>query len=106
MNAVQGKKDNFYTSPEWRKLRKMKLDEYDIGFGIAVCQRCLVKFGELNADNLEAHHIMPRSKYPELELDPDNIVILCKPCNLQLGNSGTVDWDRNKEVKEKMEYIL
>lgn len=30
----------------------------------------------------------PRSKYPELALDPDNLQVLCKACNL-----GKLAWD-------------
>jgi 5-methylcytosine-specific restriction endonuclease McrA len=102
MNTVKGKEDNFYTSKAWRALRKFKIEEYG-GF----CQRCIIKFGRIVSTNIEAHHIKPRSKFSKLELEPDNIVILCKNCNLELGNSGTVDWDRSKEVKKNVEgYTL
>jgi hypothetical protein len=30
-------------------------------------------------------HIKPRSKYPELELDEDNLQVLCKDCNYGKG---------------------
>lgn len=32
--------------------------------------------------SMHVDHIKPRSKYPELELDPDNLRVLCQECNL------------------------
>lgn len=29
----------------------------------------------------EAHHIYPKAKWPELRLDPNNGIGLCKPCH-------------------------
>lgn len=101
MKAIKGQVDYFYTNKPWRDLRDMKLNEYN-----STCQRCLVKYGIINNHNPEGHHLKPRNKYPELELDPDNVVILCKNCNLKLGESGIVDWDRSKEIKQENEYVL
>lgn len=100
-NAIKGIEDSFYNTPAWRTLRKIKLIEYN-----GACQRCLVKYGIINTKNPEGHHLKPRSKYPELELEPDNIVILCKTCNLQLGDSGITDWDRTKEIRNETKYVL
>lgn len=100
MNVIQDKDDNFYSSSAWRKLRDLKIEEYH-----GHCQRCLVKYDILITSNLEAHHIVARSVDDTLELEPSNIVIVCKTCNLQLGASG-VDWDRSKEIKQEINYAL
>ena len=86
-NAIKGLDDNFYSSTAWRTLREIKLNEYN-----SMCQRCLVKENKIVTTKLEAHHIVARSVNKSLELDPNNVVIVCKTCNLQLGTSG-VDWD-------------
>lgn len=99
--TVKGQNDDFYNSTKWRKLRLEKLEEYG-----AVCQRCLIKYGIIVSKKLEGHHVKPRSKYPELELEPENIVIICKTCNAELGDSDITDWDRSKEIKQNMNYTL
>lgn len=36
---------------------------------------------------LQVHHIKPFHKFPELELDPDNLITLCnKSCHLYFGH--------------------
>ena len=40
-----------------------------------MCKNCDSK------DNLNAHHIMPKSEYPELSLDLDNGITLCENCH-------------------------
>lgn len=79
--------DKFYRTRKWRalRLRVLKRDNF-------LCQRCLNKYGILNSDNLEAHHIKSRVNYPELELEENNIVCVCKTCNLQLGTSDKLDF--------------
>ena len=70
------KNDPFYTSGAWRNLREQALrrDNY-------YCQTCmkLVEMGKMirprNATMV--HHLKPRSLYPDLELDLDNLVSLC-----------------------------
>lgn len=39
---------------------------------------------------LNVHHVKPVSKYPELELDPDNLITLCTRhnCHLMIGHLG------------------
>ncbi|WP_410496843.1 HNH endonuclease [Cellulosilyticum sp. ST5] len=41
---------------------------------------------------LQGHHIKSFKDYPELRLAEDNIVVLCRVCNLQVGDSSVVDW--------------
>lgn len=85
-------------SKKWRDFRK-KVIIADHG----MCQRCLIKFGRLNSYNLEVHHIAPRALAPELAFEEDNVVTLCKTCNLELGLNGIdFDWspDNRKVVKD------
>ena len=75
------KRDDFYNSPEWKALRIKVFQTYP-----AMCMRCGSK------EKLEVDHIKPRSKYPELELDFDNLQILCRTCNLLKGTKDSPEW--------------
>lgn len=68
----------FYESDDWRRLRYFVLKRDG-----RVCRACGATNGMLHVD-----HIKPRSKYPELELDPNNLQVLCGPCN-----KGKGAWD-------------
>lgn len=76
---------DFYSSREWRILRYKVLVKYG-----AVCQCC----GASRKNGAEIHidHIKPRSKYPELELDINNLQCLCKECNLGKLHLDETDW--------------
>jgi 5-methylcytosine-specific restriction endonuclease McrA len=39
------------------------------------CVRCL------SASRLHVHHILPFADHPNLRLDPDNLVTLCRLCH-------------------------
>jgi hypothetical protein len=71
-------KDYFYESRTWNELRYQALrrDKF-------TCMSC----GADRNDHIKLHvdHIKPRSKYPELELDLDNLQTLCSDCNLGKG---------------------
>ena len=42
------------------------------------CQKCHT------AENLEAHHIIPKALMPEHAYDDNNGITLCKPCHIEL----------------------
>ena len=64
-------RDNLYEGyKEWRR-KVYKRDNFQ-------CQVC-----DSN-ERLEAHHIKPRSEYPELILDIDNGITLCKKCHKEV----------------------
>jgi len=73
---------SFYNSRAWQELRYDAIKKY--GRQCSVC----------NATKVELHvdHIKPRSKFPELELEIDNLQILCRDCNLGKGNSDEIQW--------------
>lgn len=83
------------SSTRWRKLRSLIIKR-DKG----LCQRCLIKYGILNGDNLQVHHIKPRIEYPELMFEESNLITLCQTCNLQLGTNEKLDFKPNIELDD------
>jgi 5-methylcytosine-specific restriction endonuclease McrA len=62
-------------SPRWQTVRKehLKTNNY-----CAACGR---------QKNLEVHHIKPVHAFPDLELDPSNLITLCAdPCHILFGH--------------------
>ena len=86
------KEDEFYHSQAWRELRYRVLNKYGNR-----CQKC----GATKADGavIQVDHIKPRSKYPELELDFDNLQVLCQDCNM--GKSNKYEDDHRDLVLNK-----
>lgn len=87
------KKDPFYESYEWQRIRFQALLKHG--------NKCL----SCNRDNrsgvvLHVDHIKPRSKYPELELDINNLQVLCGDCNLGKSNSYETDFRRPERQKK------
>lgn len=68
---------------KWRKFRLIIIDRDN-----NMCQRCYLKYGIINGEELQVHHIKPRIHFPELMFDEENVVTLCKTCNVQLGLNG------------------
>ncbi|MCH1926063.1 HNH endonuclease [Shewanella sp. C32] len=66
---------SFYLSPAWLNLREEVLATREHR-----CALCNKTRAEHNIA-LEVDHILPRSKYRELELDINNLQILCFECN-------------------------
>lgn len=91
--------DQTLATYKWKK-KRLQIIKRDNG----LCQRCLIKYGILNSEDLEVHHIKSRKNYPELTFDDDNLLCLCSTCNLQLGTRDKLDFDKN-EVR-KIEYNL
>lgn len=72
--------ENFYLNKPWIILRKEVLNKYG-----EVCMKCG------STKRLEVDHIKPRSYYPELELDINNLQVLCKSCNCSKSNRKIFD---------------
>jgi hypothetical protein len=75
----------FYDTQEWKELRYKVLQRYG-----ATCQCC----GATRQDNVKIHvdHIKPRSRFPKLELDINNLQVLCEPCNMGKRAHDLTDW--------------
>jgi 5-methylcytosine-specific restriction endonuclease McrA len=76
------KAQDFYQTREWKELRYKALAKHGNN-----CQCCGAPSKPLHVD-----HIKPRSKHPELELELDNLQILCEPCNIGKSNKDATDW--------------
>jgi len=74
----------FYQSPRWLTLRWQALQKF--GFRCMACRR-----GREDSVILHVDHIKPRSKHPELELDINNLQVLCADCNLGKSNRSDED---------------
>ena len=81
------------SSARWRKLRSLIIKR-DKG----LCQRCFIKYGIINSEDLQVHHIKPRTKYPELMFEESNLITLCRTCNLQLGTNEKLDFEPDIEL--------
>lgn len=81
VNRVQVSKFSskaFYKSREWKELRLAVL---------SVCDRCMLCGASKESGAiLHVDHIKPRSLWPELSLNIDNMQILCSECNLAKSN--------------------
>jgi len=77
---------SFYNSEEWRKVRYKALRKH--GGKCQLCGRSYKEHGVV----IHVDHIKPRSKYPELELDENNLQILCEDCNLGKMARDEIDW--------------
>lgn len=85
----------FYESDAWQGLRYRTLRRYG-----RKCMSCGASGVEVHVD-----HIKPRSKYPHLGLDPDNLQVLCKPCNMGKSNKFEDDLRGTKAPTSALQRI-
>jgi hypothetical protein len=71
----------FYASWEWKELRYKALQKYG-----AKCMLCGA------AEQIVVDHIKPRSKFPSLQLEFDNMQVLCDACNKGKSNKDFTDF--------------
>ena len=71
----------FYKSWEWKKARFETLKKYG-----SKCMCCGA------VERIVVDHIKPRSKFPHLELDLNNLQVLCNDCNMGKSNDDTTDF--------------
>lgn len=72
----------FYQTREWREVRYKVFVQHG-----KTCQCCGSREGHMHVD-----HIKPRSLFPELELDKNNLQVLCESCNIGKSNTDQTDW--------------
>ena len=76
--------DKFYRSQSWRIARFEALKKSN-----GRCALCGSPPGEYS---LHVDHIKPRSLYPSEALNPKNLQVLCRDCNLGKSNRDATDW--------------
>ena len=84
VKRAKRKQDTFYDSKEWREVRYKALKLHG--------RQCLCCGAKPPGVVLHVDHIKPRSKFPNLELDINNLQILCKDCNLGKSNYDDIDY--------------
>ena len=57
------------------------------------CDRDLLENRDIAYFFSDREHVLPKSKYPSLEFDPNNIVVACAACNTIKG-----DWNPNGQM--------
>jgi len=82
----QSSHNDFYRSREWLELRYRVLRVYK-----AKCM-CCGRTPHEHGIIVHVDHIKPRSKFPKLELEFDNMQILCAACNCGKSNLDQTDW--------------
>lgn len=82
-------------STRWAKKRRFILNRDN-----SHCQRCLHKYGIIETDKLQVHHIKNRQHHPHLMYEDSNLITVCKTCNLQLGQSDILDFDWQQPERE------
>lgn len=80
----------FYQAREWLHVRYLAILRSD-----GCCEAC--GRGKRHKVSLHVDHVKPRSKYPELALELNNLQVLCADCNLGKSNIDQTDW-RTKKV--------
>ena len=78
--------DGFYKSREWLELRVRVLEKYE-----CKCMMC-GRSPKFHRVVIHVDHIKPRSKFPNLSLDFNNLQLLCAACNLGKSNKYETDW--------------
>lgn len=81
--VTKKKQPSFYYSEAWMRLRYEAFKRLG-----RVCKVC----GATPPTPLHVDHIQPRSKAPHRSLDPTNLQILCKACNLGKSNRDEIAW--------------
>ncbi len=71
----------FCDTKEWRILRGWALEFYG-----EICHACGSK------ERIQVDHIKPKSKYPELAYEFDNLQVLCRACNFDKSNYHEIDY--------------
>lgn len=80
--------NNFYLSDDWKTIRYKKLTNHIFTKG-RICECCKQVTKKLHVD-----HILARSIRPDLELDINNLQVLCDNCNIGKSNKDSTNWTK------------
>lgn len=95
------KDDNdFYSSREWKSMRVRVLEKYQ-----CVCMMC-GRSPKTHGVAVHVDHIKPRSKYPELSLDFENLQVLCEECNVGKSNKYETDYRPDRLNESEREILM
>ena len=84
----------FYLSPQWLNSRA----RYQaIKAARGACQACGAR--KSDGAKLVVDHIKPVRRYWHLRLAPDNLQVLCEPCNLGKGSWDQTDWRCSPDIR-------
>ena len=90
----------FYSTDEWRKVRYEALKRHG-----AKCQ-CCGRSPKIHGVVLHVDHIKPRSKYPHLALDINNLQVLCEDCNMGKKAHDETDWRPPAVIRRREGKII
>jgi 5-methylcytosine-specific restriction endonuclease McrA len=102
IDLVLGKTPGIKRSVYWRNFKRKYMKK------VGECSACP------STKKLELHHIKSFHEYPELELDPENVICLCRSkkwgqnCHLNIGHKGNyrdINPDVRRMAKESKEYL-
>ena len=81
----------FYNSPRWRRKQKaiLRRDHYQ-------CQLCK-RYGRISEATI-VHHKLELAEYPELAMDDDNLVSVCRKCHNKLHD------EKGAKAQQKRRY--
>lgn len=97
--AANGGEIVFFSSATWQRLRFEVLAEAD-----GCCTLCGRSYRE-HGVTLEVDHIKPRSRFPNLALEKENLQVLCFDCNRGKGNRDTTDWRGEADSDELVDKV-
>lgn len=86
VEGVDVRSTEFLRTWAWRELRYATIKRYG-----PVCQ-CCGATAKTSGEPIQVDHIKPRSLFPELAMDPENLQVLCAPCNQGKSNTDFTDW--------------
>lgn len=78
----------FCESDAWLELRDLAIEKYG-----SVCMCC----GSVS--RIQVDHVKPKSRYPDLALDINNLQILCWPCNRTKANRHETDYRESHRTR-------
>lgn len=92
---------SFYKTWKWKQLRYEVLKFYG-------CRCMCCGATERDGKRIVVDHIYPRSKFPKLELDFNNLQVLCNDCNMGKGADDYTDFREQlpEGAYEHMDSIL